>query len=96
MNTLRRAWHCGRSSFLGQEDVNDYSIGVCFGNKNDGREPYTDQQYETGAELVRVLMERYPSITRDRITTHAAIAVPVGRKTDPGPLFDLDRFLGML
>ena len=39
-------------------------------------------------------MRSYPGITRDRIAGHADIAP--GRKTDPGPAFDWDRYLGTL
>jgi AmpD protein len=89
-----RAWHAGVSTFKGRGNVNDFSIGVSFGNKNDGKEPYTEAQYQKGAELVRELMVLFPSITKDRITTHAVISP--GRKTDPGPRFDLPYFLGLI
>ena len=96
VDTNRRAWHCGRSEFKGRPDVNDYSIGVSFGNRNDGVEEYTELQYDIGAELCAALLSRYPHITIDRITTHAAIALPPGRKTDPGPQFDLDYFKALI
>src|SRR4051812_35365232 len=47
-----RAWHAGVSSFCARPGVNDYSIGLSFANKNDGVEPYTEEQYEVGAALV--------------------------------------------
>jgi N-acetyl-anhydromuramyl-L-alanine amidase AmpD len=89
-----RAWHAGVSTFKGRSNVNDFSIGVSFGNKNDGKEPYTEAQYQKGAELVRELMQMYPAITRERITTHAIISP--GRKTDPGPRFDFNYFIGLI
>lgn len=89
----QRAWHAGVSAFDGVSDVNNFSLGLAFANRCDGKEPYTDAQYETGAVLVREWMALYPAITLDRITTHEAIALPAGRKHDPGPLFDLARFL---
>lgn len=88
----RRAWHAGVSSFGGVRDCNDYSIGVCFSNNQRG-ETFPDRQVEAGAELVAGLMHRYPLITLERITTHAAIALPPGRKTDPGKLFMMAWFL---
>lgn len=88
----RRAWHAGVSSFMGIPNCNDYSVGVCFANKNDGREPFTQEQYTAGAQYVAGLMRDYPRITLDRVTTHALVARPLGRKTDP-LAFDLSRFL---
>ena len=91
----KRAWHAGVSAFQGRDDVNDFSLGLSFANANDGHEAYTDVQYEVGASIVQGWLAQYPAITRDRITTHAAIALPKGRKTDPKG-FDLERFLGLL
>jgi N-acetyl-anhydromuramyl-L-alanine amidase AmpD len=75
-----RAWHAGKSVFMGRPDLNNYSIGVSFGNKQDG-EPFTEAQYQRGAELCRELMLRYPAITKERITTHSHVSP--GRKLDP-------------
>jgi N-acetyl-anhydromuramyl-L-alanine amidase AmpD len=89
----RRAWHAGRSSFQGVPNCNDYSIGVCFSNDQRGEE-FSDRQIEAGAELVGfTLMHRYPLITLARITTHAVVATPKGRKVDPGPRFPTLHFL---
>jgi N-acetyl-anhydromuramyl-L-alanine amidase AmpD len=88
----RRAWHAGRSSFDGVPDCNDYSVGVCFSN-NMKHEEYMDRQIEAGAELVAGLMHRYPAITLERITTHSAVALPPGRKQDPGERFPMTFFL---
>jgi AmpD protein len=92
VDTAKRAWHAGVSSFNGRPNCNDYSIGLSFGNDNEG-EPLTDMQYAVGAALCAGYMRRYPAITLDRITTHALVALPPGRKTDPAPPFDLPRFL---
>ena len=89
---VRRAWHCGVSEFAGVGDVNDYSLGLCLSNKNDGIEPYTELQYQVGAAVAADWMRSFPSITLERIVSHADIALPKGRKTDPGPLFDWDKF----
>jgi N-acetylmuramoyl-L-alanine amidase len=88
----RRAWHAGASEYRGRNDVNDYSIGVCFSNRNDGVEPYRDAQLEAGVELCVSIMRAWPAITLDRVTTHALVAEPVGRKTDP-KAFPLADFL---
>jgi N-acetyl-anhydromuramyl-L-alanine amidase AmpD len=87
--TDKRAWHCGVSEHNGRPDVNDFSLGICFSNKQDGEEEFTEEQYESGRELVAVLRARFPTIAH--IVTHAEIARPVGRKRDPGPLFDMSR-----
>lgn len=89
----KRAWHAGVSAFQGRANVNDFSVGLSFGNRNDGVERYTDAQYAAGALYVASLMAAFPYITLDRITTHAAIALPAGRKTDPGPCFDMAGFV---
>lgn len=89
----KRAWHAGGSAFMGRANVNDFSIGLSFGNRNDGVERYTDAQYTAGALYVASLMAAFPLITLGRITTHAEIALPRGRKTDPGPCFDMPGFI---
>lgn len=92
VQTNRRAWHAGKSAFHGRPDVNDYSVGVCFSNSQRG-EPFTPEALAAGARLCSWLMLRHPAITLERITTHQAIALPPGRKVDPGPLFGFDAFI---
>lgn len=82
-----RAWHAGKSVWLGREACNDYSIGIeCEGTDE---VPYEDAQYETLRELLPMLLAAYPAITPDRIVGHSDVAP--GRKTDPGPSFDWRR-----
>lgn len=88
----RRAWHAGKSAFKGRGDVNDFSLGLAFANRNDGVEEYTELQYQIGAAVVALWMREFPAITMDRITDHATVALPKGRKTDPGPRFDMKKF----
>lgn len=95
VDSAKRAWHAGVSEFGGRTNVNDFSIGLSFANRNDGKEPYSDAQYQAAAMLIGAWMDRYPAITLDRITTHKAIARPVGRKTDPLG-FDVDRLTQMI
>lgn len=92
VDTDHRAWHAGVSAFNGRPNCNNYSIGLSFANRNDGREPYSDAQYDVGAAVVAGYMKKYPAITLERITTHAIVALPLGRKTDP-LAFNLSRFL---
>lgn len=87
-----RAWHAGRSRFNGENECNDFSIGI----ELEGADtiPYTDAQYSMLVELTEVLMHEYPDISSDRIAGHSDIAP--GRKTDPGPAFDWPRYLNEL
>ena len=81
------AWHAGVSSYRGQSGCNEFSIGI----ELEGTEhsSYTDQQYQALVPLIQLLQKGY-SIPEDRVVGHADIAP--GRKTDPGPGFDWDRF----
>ena len=90
VSTHDRAWHAGVSSFAGRENCNDYSVGV----EMEGCDTilFTDAQYQSLRDLTKALMESYPDIASERIVSHAEIALPHGRKTDPGPLFDWDRY----
>lgn len=87
----KRAWHAGVSVYQGRADVNDFSLGVSFANAQQG-EPFPKRQLEAGIQLVadRCLVHR---ITPLRITTHAAVAIPVGRKKDPGAQFPTADFI---
>jgi AmpD protein len=82
-----RAWHAGRSSFLGRENCNDFSIGI----ELEGTDflAYEAAQYDALAEVVAALCAAYPTLSTDRIVGHSDIAP--GRKTDPGPAFDWKR-----
>jgi N-acetyl-anhydromuramoyl-L-alanine amidase len=82
-----RAWHAGKSAWHGREACNDSSIGIeCEGADE---MPYESAQYETLRNLISMLLESYPLITRDRIVGHSDVAP--GRKTDPGASFDWSR-----
>jgi N-acetylmuramoyl-L-alanine amidase len=56
-------------------------------------EPYTDEQYESLAELIRSLCAEHPEITRERVRGHSDVCLPAARKSDPGPAFDWQRVL---
>ncbi|WP_049630455.1 1,6-anhydro-N-acetylmuramyl-L-alanine amidase AmpD [Cellvibrio sp. pealriver] len=83
-----RAWHAGNSSFEGVANCNDYSIGIELEGADDI--PYTDAQYRSLDKVTRQLLQTYPKLTHERITGHEHIAP--GRKTDPGPAFDWQRY----
>ncbi len=88
----QRAWHAGESSFQGQPNCNDFSIGIELEGTDDC--PYTEQQYQALQTLTRQIMAAYPAITLDRIVGHCDIAP--GRKTDPGASFDWCFFKGLI
>jgi AmpD protein len=83
-----RAWHAGVSCFRGRERCNDFSVGIEL--EGTDHTPFTSPQYASLARLTREIMNQYPAITPERLTGHSDIAP--GRKTDPGPAFDWDRF----
>ena len=80
----QRAWHAGESCFGARSRCNDFSIGVELEGCDDI--PYTLDQYEVLAEVIKALRATYPGIGEDAIVGHCDIAP--GRKTDPGPAFD--------
>jgi AmpD protein len=84
-----RAWHAGVSRWKGRDRCNDFSIGV----ELEGSDfvPFRDVQYRQLAELTRELRTRYPI---EDIAGHSDIAP--GRKTDPGPFFDWDRYRALI
>ena len=84
VSLLDRAWHAGRSCFQGEEECNDFSIGIELEGTDDI--PYTGEQYHSLAQMSALVMEAWPRVSHERITGHCDIAP--GRKTDPGPAFD--------
>ncbi|MGV3743127.1 MAG: 1,6-anhydro-N-acetylmuramyl-L-alanine amidase AmpD [Burkholderiaceae bacterium] len=80
-----RAWHAGVSNFCGRERCNDFSIGVELEGTDFA--PYEPIQYASLAELTCSLRNFYPLAA---VTGHEHIAP--GRKTDPGPHFDWQRY----
>ncbi len=80
-----RAWHAGVSSWQGKDRCNDYSIGIEL--EGSDTTPFTDAQYAALAALTQCLCAHYP--IKD-IAGHSDIAP--GRKTDPGPYFDLKKY----
>lgn len=80
-----RAWHAGVSTFCGRERCNDFSIGIEL--EGTDFEPFESAQYDALATLTAALRSRYPLTS---VAGHEHIAP--GRKTDPGPFFDWERF----
>ncbi len=80
-----RAWHAGVSSFRGRERCNDFSIGIEL--EGTDFEPFDPLQYDSLVDLTHALRLRYPLAD---VAGHEHVAP--GRKTDPGPFFDWQRF----
>ncbi|MBC7752461.1 MAG: 1,6-anhydro-N-acetylmuramyl-L-alanine amidase AmpD [Candidatus Saccharibacteria bacterium] len=74
-----RAWHAGRSCYLGVAECNDYSIGIELEGADDV--PFSEAQYTALAEIIPLIQQAYPE-TLNHLAGHSDIAP--GRKTDPG------------
>lgn len=83
VNFNDRAWHAGRSSYLGLKECNDYSIGIEL--EGSDSQPFEKQQYQALAQVISSIYQAYPK-TVNHLTGHSDIAPH--RKTDPGEHFD--------
>ena len=88
----KRAWHAGRSCFAGQQNCNDFSIGIELEGTDTTN--YTSAQYQSLALLTQAIMQRYPKIIASNIVGHCDIAP--GRKTDPGVSFNWRKFFNLI
>lgn len=79
-----RAWHAGRSSWRGQDNCNDYAIGIELEGLEGGC--FEAAQYAALPPLCAALAGRYP--VRE-LVGHEHVAP--GRKQDPGAGFDWAR-----
>lgn len=88
----QRAWHAGLSNYHGRENCNDFSIGI----ELEGTEtiPYTAEQYQQLAKVIKLLLQHYPTLSKQHITGHSDIAPQ--RKTDPGESFQWPELLRLL
>lgn len=91
VNFNQRAWHAGRSSYLGHIECNDYSIGIELEGSDDL--PFEDIQYTVLADVIHVIRQSYPKIQK-HIAGHSDIAPQ--RKTDPGDFFNWQYFRQLL
>lgn len=85
VSTDKRAWHAGISQFEERSACNDFSIGIEM--EGCDFETFTQAQYLQLSQLSQLLRYRYPLRA---VRGHEHIAP--GRKTDPGPFFDWDRY----
>jgi len=77
----KRAWHAGESSFNGQDNCNDFSIGIELEGTDNLN--YEAVQYQSLKTTLKQLKNYYPV---QNIVGHSDIAP--GRKTDPGEAFN--------
>ena len=77
----KRAWHAGRSSWLGRENCNDWSIGIEL--EGCDSKAFSEAQYDALWPLLKAIVRHYPVTD---LAGHSDVAP--GRKTDPGPYFD--------
>ncbi len=82
-----RAWHAGVSSWRGESNINDRSIGVELVNPGHefGYRPFPRAQMESLVALVVGILACHP-IPAARVLGHSDVAPT--RKRDPGELFD--------
>lgn len=82
-----RAWHAGKSSWRGIDDVNSASIGIELVNPGHefGYRQFPEAQMSSLIPLVAEIKERH-GITRGNVVGHSDIAP--ARKQDPGELFN--------
>ena len=89
MDLKNIAEHAGSSRWEGLTGWNKFSIGICLQGRDNMT--YTIQQYASLKSLVEYINVRYPDSKQKPILTHATIAYPRFRKSDPGINFELWR-----
>ncbi len=91
VSVTRRGWHAGVGELRGRGDVNSYSVGLDLVFVPGLDLEYSAIQYRVLAELTQALMAELP-IKLENIVGHEHVALPKGRKGDPGPAFDWERY----
>ena len=90
------AWHAGASTWPVDgrtvNGCNPVSVGIELENRNTGRDPYPQAQYDAALQLVRALVAKY-KIPRRQLVRHLDIAPR--RKTDPAG-FPWERFVAQV
>lgn len=73
------AWHAGKSEYNGEPGVNSFSIGI----ENVGiGDQWPAAQVEANRAIIEALCDAYEI---EDIVGHEDVAIPPGRKPDPGP-----------
>ena len=83
----KRAWHAGISSWRGNCNINDRSIGIELANPGHehGYQKFSSPQIESLIKIAKRTIARYPIPARN-VIGHSDISPT--RKKDPGELFD--------
>ena len=83
---VERAWHAGKGSWCGVEDVNSFSIGIEIVNQGHdlGYPDFADRQIEAVIDLCRDIVRRH-KILPQRVLAHSDVSPE--RKIDPGEKF---------
>lgn len=84
----RVAFHAGKSFGPSGTNVNRYSVGISFANRESRKEPITQAQVKACKDLVQAVCLMDSDIKY--LTTHYSISP--GRKTDPKMLFQADTY----
>ena len=71
-------WHAGVSEYKGRKNCNGFSFGIEMTHRVG--DVWSDSQVRACADLCRWLREKFGNLD---ITSHAEVALPKGRKTDP-------------
>jgi hypothetical protein len=79
----RKTHHAGRSFFQAFSNLNEHSLGIemeHFRSSDD----WPDAQVDASAHLVAWLVQEFSlELETHPIASHAAVAIPLGRKSDP-------------
>ncbi len=98
----RHSYHAGISRFTngefgltksGKQTLNKIAVGVELSATHTSG--FTGEQYDALTWLTKHLMAKYP-IRKELIEGHDAVAIPKGRKKDPGKKFDWVRYKSMI
>jgi len=84
------AYHAGASTLHGRNNLNRWTYGIALLGTGDSG--FTDDQYAAAQLSVAQKMSK-DRFTHEWIAGHDQVAIPRGRKHDPGTLFDWRRFL---
>lgn len=82
-----QAFHAGVSEFKGRQGCNAFMVGIELIGAHE--EPFANEQYAAAAWVCRRLMQRF-HFPSSHIVGHQDVAP--GRKKDPGPSFEWERF----
>jgi N-acetylmuramoyl-L-alanine amidase len=87
VDEAQRAWHAGVSSWRGNTNINQRSVGIEIVNPGHeyGYRPFPKAQMESVAELCKGILARH-NIPARNVVGHSDVAP--ARKDDPGELFD--------